>query len=116
MAAFRRDAEHRFAEDLLTHLEETLPGPCKSLGGPAKVRDFVRRAIALASNHGVTSAGGVTALAEIWIQFGENFQRSPLKVWARNILQHPVLPGDAKALSIRDRHNSCTEGRTLIVF
>ena len=55
-----------------------------------------------------------STLAELMIQFGEDFERSPIREWTGNILVHPELPGYSKAEAIRERHTETTQGRVII--
>lgn len=114
MAAFKLADERRFILNLASHLLTHYPTLSAKLGGKAEVAAFARRAIVNAHGFGVQSKGAVTALAELTIQFGENFERSPIREWTLNILAHPELPGYAKAEVIRERHHEQTEGRVLI--
>jgi hypothetical protein len=92
------------------------PDPSATLGGTNEVRDFVLRNIPRAAALGVSSKGAVIGLLELWIQFGENFERSPLKTWSSNFLSHPILPGAAKVDAIRDHHLEFTGGCVLVRY
>jgi hypothetical protein len=116
LAEMRQKAAERFASDLLKHLLENYPQQCKAVGAAEDVRGFVRRGIARAMKHGIEYEGAITVFLELLIQFGENFERSPVREFARNILAHPVLPGDAKVNAIRDRHEEKMQGRILVPF
>ena len=114
--AFRQAAADAFAEKALKHLLLHYPEPSAALGGAGEVRAFVLRGIQRAAQSGVDTDGAVTALLELWIQFGEHFERSPLRAWAANILSHPTLPGTVKAEVIRDRHIELTGGCVLVSY
>ena len=77
---------------------------------------FVERTIAKAHGFGIDSMGAVSTLAELMIQFGEDFERSPIREWTGNILMHPELPGYSKAEAIRERHTEATQGRVIIRY
>jgi len=114
--AFRNVLLERFIENTVNHLLEHFPDPCASaVGGRAGVRAFVTRGIDKASGLNVTTTTAVTALLELWLQFGENFERSPIQVWTTNILSHPELPGTTKVDVIRDRHLELTGGCVMVV-
>lgn len=115
-AAFGAAAASTFAAELQTFLSARFPESCRALGNEANLTAFVERAIQEAKALGVESTTGVQALATLWLQFGFRLQRSPIKTWARNILAHPSLPGEAKALSVFERHEAETQGSILIVF
>ena len=115
-AVFHQFAIDAFAADAVKHLLTHFPGPSAALGSEAEVRSFVQRGIERGREFGVETGGAVTVLLELWIQFGENFERSPLREFAKNILAHPLLPGDAKADMIRDRHHELTGGCVMVAW
>jgi len=104
----------RLETELVTHLLTNLPGPSAVLGDEPEVRSFVRRGMAQAAGHGIDTPGGIAVFLELLVQYGERFERSPDRVWASNILAHPVLPGYVKVGAIRDRFAERTGGRVLI--
>lgn len=114
LAPFQQLALYDFAARLVKHLLTHYPSPSAALGGPPAVEAFVWRTMDQADGFGIQSTGGVTAFAELLIQFGENFERSPIREWTANILAHPTLPGSAKVETIRERHQEQTQGRVLI--
>ncbi len=111
-----RDAAERFVAVAEEHLLRHYPGPSERLGGPEAVQAFVRRGIERARQNRVETRGAVVVLLELWIQFGEQFERSPIRQWTANFLSHPELPGEIKAEVIRDRHRELTGGCVLMVF
>jgi hypothetical protein len=116
VAAFRQSAIDAYALDAAKHLLTNFPGPSAALGGETGVRAFVQRGIERGRQSGVETEGAVTVLLELWIQFGENFERSPLREFTKNILAHPTLPGDAKADLIRGRHEELTGGCVVVPY
>jgi hypothetical protein len=116
MMALGSDAARAFAERLTAHLLAHYPSSSAALGGRNEVFAFVERTIAKANGFGIESTGAVSTLAELTIQFGEDFERSPIREWSRNILAHPELPGSSKAEAIRERHTEATQGRVIIRY
>lgn len=116
LAVFGNRALRAFEQELAAHLLEHYPSPCAALGGEAAVHAFVDRTIQRASEYGITHQGGVKVLAELLLQFGEQFERSPIREWTLNVLAHPDLPGSAKVTALRTRHDEATQGRVLIRF
>jgi hypothetical protein len=115
-ADMARKAVEDFRSGLVKHLLDNYPQSCGAMGGEKGVRAFVQRGIDRAKRHGIEHGGAITILLELFIQFGENFERSPVREVARNILAHPSLPDDAKVGAIRDRHDEHTRGRILVAF
>jgi hypothetical protein len=76
----------------------------------------VERGVDKASTLNVNTAAAITALLELWLQFGSNFERSPARTWTMNILSHPELPGVTKVDVIRDRHLQLTGGCVMVVY
>jgi hypothetical protein len=116
LAIFRNRALHAFAQELAAHLLEHYPSPCAALGGEPALSGFIERTIKRANEYGITNQGSVKVFAELLIQFGEQFQRSPIREWTNNILAHPDLPGSAKVSALRARHDEATGGRIMIRF
>jgi hypothetical protein len=115
METFRQAAQDTFAAALIVHLKASLPGPAVSLDGHADWNAFARRAIAAGARYGIHSGSGLTTLAELMLQFGENFERSPLREWTAEILAQPRLPGQIKAAALRERYEALTGGRPVVV-
>ena len=116
MAAFQKYAVREFAERLTAHLLTYYPTSSAALGGRDEVFAFVERTIAKADGFGIKTTGAVSTLAELMIQFGEDFERSPIREWTSNILAHRELPGSSKAEAIRERHTEATQGRVMIRY
>src|SRR5262245_60840238 len=116
LAAFQDAMRDAYVEGALNYLLLHYPEPSAALGGASEVRAFVCRGMQRASRFGVDTDGAITVLLELWIQFGENFERSPLRAWTANILSHPELPGTAKAGVISDRHTELTGGCVMVSF
>ena len=104
----------RLENELIAHLLTNYPAPSAAIGDDVAVRAFVRRGMERAAANDIATAGAITAFVELLVQFGEKFERSPDRIWAANILAHPVLPGYIKVGAIRDRFAERTGGRVLI--
>ena len=117
LEAFRTTLRERFIERTVSHLLEHFPDPCASaFAGRNDVVAFVTRGTDKAARLNVITPAAVTALLELWLQFGEDFERSPIRVWTLNMLSHPELPGTAKVDVIRDRHQELTGGCVMVVY
>ncbi|MBA3548530.1 MAG: hypothetical protein H0T76_18765 [Nannocystis sp.] len=112
----RQEARDRFAAGLSRHLRVNYPGATAAVGGEVELRAFVGRAIDRSARHGIGGEGSVTVFTELLLQYGEDFERSPLREWVGNILAHPALPGSAKAGTIRERHEELTQGRVVVKY
>lgn len=115
-AALSRSMADRFASEAICHLMTHFPAPSTRLGGKQAVQEFVERGTARARTLGVDTDAAVIVLLELWIQFGEEFERSPLREFSQNILAHGMLPGFAKVEMIRDRHQELTGGCVMIPY
>jgi hypothetical protein len=112
--AIRRAAFADLEVRILAYLLAHYPGGCAAIGDKAAVRAFVRRGMDRAIACNLDTAGAITVFFELLVQFGEQFERSPDRVWAMNILSHPTLPGYVKVGAIRDRFDETTGGRILL--
>jgi hypothetical protein len=116
LAAFRADAGARWRASIVAHLRLHYPDPCAAIGDDAKLDAFVDRCVTKAGRQGIETPGSLTVYLELLVQFGESFERSPVRQFSRNILEHPQLPGDIKVAALRDRHWEETAGRVLVSF
>ena len=69
-----------------------------------------------AAAHGMDHQGGATIIAELMLQFGDDFERSPVRAWTESILKQPELPGPVKAESLRERYRDLSGGRPVLTF
>lgn len=116
LAVLRRREIERFKRDLVRRLLADLPGPCAAAGGEAPVRALVDRVLDRAGGLGIEREEGVAAFASLLLQYGESFERSPVRPWTLRMLANHELPGDLKVAAIRDRHDEETGGRILVSF
>ncbi len=84
--------------------------------GRSGARGLVLRAIEKGRVNHVETQGGVAVLIELMIQFGENFERSPDKSWADEILAHPTLPAQLKMQLLYRRMTELSHGRVIVPF
>ena len=82
--------------------------------GSENARAFIKRSIEAATALGIKTAGSVGALIELWLVYGEQFERAPDRQWVRNILSHPTLPDYIKVGAIQDRLAERAGGRVLV--
>ena len=115
LEVFRRRDLDRMVADLAEHLRASFPEQVAALGDDGELRAFCGRTLANAAAHGLDTKGALVVLGELWLQFGEDLRRSPLREWTLNILAAPRLPGELKAETIRDRYRALTGGRGVAV-
>ena len=113
LAVFERDARRAFEDRLVSVVASEYPPSYEVLGEP-ETRQLIGRAIALGEANRIVTEGGVTALTGLMIQFGETFERSPDRDWAREILAHPKLPGRLKVDLLLERMAGRTQGRVVV--
>jgi len=121
MLVIRQAQMRRFSEAALESLERRLkehirlewPARFEQLGD-AGSGALASRVTRRAEKCGIENSGGILVLLELWLQYGEGFERSPDAEWARNMLRHPSLPGHVKMAAIQDRFDARTGGRKLV--
>lgn len=113
MAAFRESRVGDFVDGMTHYLATEYPRHWDRLG-EVGMRSFVERSVATAAGMGIRLEGAVGALIELWLVYGERFERSPEREWVRNILAHPRLPDHVKVEAIQDRLDARTGGRVLV--
>ena len=112
---FREARAQEFRDQLISYIAAEYPRHVERLGAQG-TRAFVERSIESAARLGITVAGSVGALAELWLVYGEALERAPDREWAQNILAHKELPAYIKIEAIQSRIYEKTGGRAMIVF
>ncbi|MBC8072436.1 MAG: hypothetical protein IAG13_29205 [Deltaproteobacteria bacterium] len=100
--------------ELRDHLVSRLPSACAALGGAHEVDAFIERNLPTALRLGLVSAAAFAQLFELLLQFGPALERSPVRAWSTNILEHPVIAGDLKVDMLWERHHVLTDGRPVV--
>lgn len=113
LAALGMSGQDQFVDRMVRHLATEFAVKHSEMGD-AGTREFVLRAIDAGARNGVRNVGAVAVLIELMAEFGERFEVSPDKVWARKLLAHPTLPDVPKVDALRDRLASRTGGRTIV--
>src|SRR5690606_41641989 len=96
------DAGSPLAEDLPAHLATHYPQDHERLGEGGR-RRHVDMTIELGARHRIVGEASDVTLAELLLEHGESFERSPDQAWARTILEHPRLPGVLKVRVLAER-------------
>ncbi len=112
--ALQLQRDESVLRELVDHLHRRLPESCARLGGRRELRGFVEQGLPRALALGVRSVATLAALFELWLQFGGELERSPLRAWSLTILAHPIMAGELKVETIWARHDSYTEGRRVV--
>jgi hypothetical protein len=100
----------------MAHLKSRFSAQAAALGDERELTAFVRRTIRKAAGYGIDNKGSVTTLAELMIQFGDDFERSPLQAWTMNILSQRTVPGQVRTEALRERYEELTGGRPVLVY
>lgn len=114
LKAFLCSRSRNSVDPLVERLIRKYPQQCATMGGEPGTRAFAERTVATASDWGISSEEALTVLADLLVQFGEGFERSPFQQWSLTILQNPIMTGDLKVDTVWDRHSSLTGGRQMI--
>jgi len=107
------DELEQYVERLFTHLAAHYPEDHAQLGDEG-LRRHVQLAIDTGARHQILGEGSVATLAELLLEFGETFERSPDQAWVRTILEHPRLPAALKVQVVADRLRARSEGRRIV--
>lgn len=103
----------QYTERLLAHLRGSYPEDHARLGDEG-LRRHIGVAIELGARQRITGEGSVVTLAELLLEFGEAFERSPDQAWARTILEHGRLPGALKVQLLAERLRARAGGRRIV--
>ncbi len=113
MFSLGSDEIEQYTNKVVAHLAEHYPedyAECHDEG----FRRLVEMAIQMGVEHGIRGEGGILTLAELLLEFGETFERSPDQAWARSILEHPKMPGALKIRLLSERLRARTGGRRIV--
>jgi hypothetical protein len=112
VALQRRDDEAAFEVRLHDALAMRYPDEVRALG-PEATRALVDHAIATGLGCGLYEEDAVATLAELMIQLGREFERSPDRARALARLHHPSLPPSLKILLVEQALTARTQGRVV---
>ena len=115
LEAFRAESSRTFRLRLIAHVRENYP-EVYAEWNDAGTASFIDRLVSKARTNRVDAEGAVIILLELMLEYGEEFQRSPEREWARNLLAHRSLPAHIKMEAIRDRFADRADGRRLVAF
>jgi hypothetical protein len=112
VAAFRADAQRRFAERMRAYIAQAYPARYQALGDEG-TKLLIQKGVEAGERHHLENEGAVSVFIELMVEFGERFERSPDRAWAERILAQPDLPGEVKVSAVRERLHARTGGRSL---
>lgn len=107
------DELDQYRERVFVHLAESYPRDHAELGDDG-LRVHVSHSIETGAQHGISGEGSVVTLAELLLEFGRGFERSPDQAWAHTILEHPRLPGALKVRLLAERLRARSGGRRIV--
>ena len=115
MAILGRVPYNSFINRMVKYIATEYPRQYASMG-QAGAREFVVGVIQKGRQNHVETKGGLAVLLELMIAFGDNFQNSPHKEWANELLAHPTLPEQIKMRILRERMTALSQGRVVVRF
>ena len=78
--------------------------------GDARTRDLTRNGALVARENGITKEAAVIGVIELMVQSGWQFELSPERNWAWELMAQPSLPGEAKVQIIAECFYELTQG------
>jgi len=81
-----------------------------------EARSLVERVIAWGGTSHVNTEAGIAVLLQLVVAFGEDFELSPDRAWALDMLAHPTLPPALKTGRMRQRMMATSGGRIVVPF
>ena len=112
MAVFADDRARRFEGRMLAFIAGEYPKK-HAKWGDARTRELIRTGVLIGRENGITKQTDVIGLIELMVQFGTRFELSPEQKWARELMAHPSLPGDAKVQLIAERFHELSQGKEI---
>jgi hypothetical protein len=115
MAALERIPYNSYIERMVSYISKEYPRQFQDMG-QIGTSEFVMEAIRKGRRNHIETQGGIAVLIELLIAFGENFQNSPHKDWANELLAHPTLPAQIKMRILLERMTALSQGRVVVRF
>jgi hypothetical protein len=113
MAVFSDFYKQSFEDRMAANIMRDHPERFHETG---RAKQLIARAIETGRRYGIETEGGVAVLIQLMICFGENFELSPDRQWAFDMLAHPVAPAVLRISLVRDRMLSRSQGRVVTQF
>jgi|GEM_PF-1035979 len=82
--------------------------------GEPKVRQSIQFAVKRGGEFGIDTETSIAVLIELMIAFGQEFELSPERAWARRMMANPAAPPDLRLHLMRDRMMTATHGRPVV--
>lgn len=109
-----REARRRdFVDRLIPRMAAEYPTAHASLQD-AGIRKIIERALSTGEVYGIVTEGGVTSVAGLMIQYGETFERSPDREWARQTLADARSHESLRMDLLVERMASRARGRVIV--
>ena len=100
IAAFEKVMRQKFEDRTVAHIAEEFPEEHQLMldkdGGDAKVRALVWEGVERAAGYGITSEEPTTLYIDLMMGIAPDFDVQADMDWAREVLEDPDLPEDAK--------------------
>jgi len=100
IAAFEKVMRQKFEDRTVAHIAEEFPEEYQLMldkdGGDAKVRALVWEGVERAAGYGITSEEPTTLYIDLMMGIAPDFDVQADMDWAREVLEDPDLPEDAK--------------------
>lgn len=101
-----------FLARLLRVFENDYPVEFARLGRE-KAEEFAKRTLTASERFGLERENAILVYLGLRVEFGENFEKSPDRDWAIELLSHPKVPDVLKVSIVRDRFRERTQGRQI---
>jgi hypothetical protein len=115
LAVLERIPYSAYTERMVRYIAKEYPRQFQAMG-QIGTGEFVMEAIQRGRRNHIETQGGIAVLIELMIAFGEDFQNSPHKDWANELLAHPTLPAQIKMRILRERMTVLSQGRVVVRF
>jgi hypothetical protein len=109
-SSFRQKIWEDRMVDIIAH---DYPNRYQEAGDPA-VRQLIRFAVKRGGEFGVDTETSLAALVELMIAFGQEFELSPNRAWARRMMANRAAPPDLRLHLMRDRMMTTSHGRPVV--
>lgn len=111
--ALRRGRIHEFENHAVARIQQQYPEDYATLGEDGILK-LISHTMRSGAALGIQNEHALSALMQLYIEFGTGLELAPYRHWALQVLDHPKLPGPIKVNLIRSRLSALTQGRRVV--
>jgi hypothetical protein len=113
MEVFSAAAQRTWEDRMVAYIAHDFPNRYDEMG-EAGARQLIRVAVRHGGEFGIDTRSSIAGLIELMIAFGEAFELSPDRAWARRMMANQDAPPDLRVHLMRERMMAISQGRVIV--